>query len=148
MHTTLVIMAAGVGSRFGKGIKQLAKMGPGGEVIMDYSIYDAKQAGFDKVVFIIRKDIEAEFREVIGDRIAKQIQVEYVYQELSDLPAGFTVPEGRTKPWGTGQAILCCRGVVKEPFVIINAVAAAGKLGFDEYVGLLSRFSGMPWQGL
>ena len=91
MHTTLVIMAAGVGSRFGKGIKQLAKMGPGGEVIMDYSIYDAKQAGFDKVVFIIRKDIEAEFREVIGDRIAKQIQVEYVYQELSDLPAGFTL---------------------------------------------------------
>ena len=144
MHTTLVIMAAGVGSRFGKGIKQLAKMGPGGEVIMDYSIYDAKQAGFDKVVFIIRKDIEAEFREVIGDRIAKQIQVEYVYQELSDLPAGFTVPEGRTKPWGTGQAILCCRGVVKEPFVIINADDYYGKTAFKKLHDFLVNHETTP----
>ena len=130
MRTTLVIMAAGIGSRYGAGIKQLAKMSPNGEVIMDYSIYDAKEAGFDKVVFIIRKDIEEEFRAVIGDRIAKQIEVEYVFQELNDLPAGFTVPEGRTKPWGTGQAVLCCRGVVKEPFAIINADDYYGKEAF------------------
>ncbi len=130
MDTTLIIMAAGIGSRFGGGIKQLAKMGPSGEVIMDYSIYDAKEAGFNKVVFIIRKDIEKEFREVIGDRIAKQIKVEYVFQELNDIPEPFKVPQGRTKPWGTGQAILCCKGVVKEPFVIINADDYYGKEAF------------------
>lgn len=130
MHTTLIIMAAGIGSRFGTGIKQLAKMTSNGEIIMDYSIYDAKQAGFDKVVFIIRKDIEQEFKEVIGDRISKYIDVEYVYQELGNLPEGFIVPEGRTKPWGTGQAVLACRGVVKEPFVIINADDYYGKEAF------------------
>ena len=130
MHTTLIIMAAGIGSRFGTGIKQLAKMTTNGEIIMDYSIYDAKQAGFDKVVFIIRKDIEKEFKEVIGDRISKYIDVEYVYQELENLPEGFSVPEGRTKPWGTGQAVLACRGVVKEPFVIINADDYYGKEAF------------------
>ena len=108
-----------MGSRYG-GLKQLDGLGPNGETIMDYSIYDAKQAGFDKVVFIIRKAIEAEFREVIGDRIAKQIQVEYVYQELSDLPAGFTVPEGRTKPWGTGHALACCKGTVNGPFAVMS----------------------------
>ena len=116
MNTTLIIMAAGIGSRYGGGIKQLAKMGKHGEIIMDYSIYDAKEAGFDKVVFIIRKDIEEEFKAVIGDRIRKHIDVEYVFQELSDIPEGFQVPEGRTKPWGTGQAILCCKDVVKERF--------------------------------
>ena len=84
---------------------------------MDFSIYDAKEAGFDKVVFIIRKDIEEEFRSVIGNRIGDQIEVEYVYQDLADIPAGFEVPEGRTKPWGTGQAVLCCKDVVKEPFM-------------------------------
>lgn len=130
MDTTLIIMAAGVGSRFGGGIKQLAKMGPSGEVIMDYSIYDAKEAGFNKVVFIIRKDIEEEFREVIGDRIAKQIKVEYVFQELDDIPKQFKVPKDRTKPWGTGQAILCCKDIVKEPFVIINADDYYGKEAF------------------
>lgn len=130
MHTTLIIMAAGIGSRFGTGIKQLAKMTSNGEIIMDYSIYDAKQAGFDKVVFIIRKDIEKEFKEVIGDRISQYIDVEYVYQELENLPEGFSVPEGRTKPWGTGQAVLACRGVVKEPFVIINADDYYGKEAF------------------
>ncbi len=132
MKTTLIIMAAGIGSRFGTGIKQLAKMNAFGEVIMDYSIYDAKEAGFDKVVFIIRKDIEAEFKEVIGNRIANQIEVEYVYQELSDMPNGFTVPEGRTKPWGTGQAILCCKGIVNDPFVIINADDYYGKEAFKK----------------
>ena len=130
MKTTLIIMAAGIGSRFGTGIKQLAKMSPNGEIIMDYSIYDAKEAGFDKVVFIIRKDIEEEFRSVIGNRIGDQIEVEYVYQDLADIPAGFEVPEGRTKPWGTGQAVLCCKDVVKEPFVIINADDYYGKEAF------------------
>ncbi len=102
-------MAAGIGSRFGGGIKQLAKMGPNGEIIMDYSIYDAKEAGFDKVVFIIRKDIEEEFKEVIGNRIQNHMDVEYVFQDIHDLPEGFKVPEGRTKPWGTGQAVLCAK---------------------------------------
>ena len=130
MDTTLIIMAAGIGSRFGEGIKQLAKMGPNGEIIMDYSIYDAKEAGFNKVVFIIRKDIFEEFEEVIGSRIKKQINVEYVFQELDDLPEGFKLPEGRTKPWGTGQAVLCCKDIVKEPFVIINADDYYGKEAF------------------
>lgn len=130
MNTTLIIMAAGIGSRFGGGIKQLAKMGPNGEIIMDYSIRDAKEAGFNKVVFIIRKDIFEEFEEVIGNRIKEQIDVEYVFQELDDLPEGFEVPEGRTKPWGTGQAVLCCKDVVNEPFVIINADDYYGKEAF------------------
>ena len=127
MDTTLIIMAAGIGSRYGAGIKQLAKMGPNGEIIMDYSIRDAKEAGFNKVVFIIRKDIFEEFEEIIGNRIKDQIDVEYVFQEVDDLPEGFEVPEGRTKPWGTGQAVLCCKDVVKEPFVIINADDYYGK---------------------
>ena len=130
MNTTLIIMAAGIGSRFGEGIKQLAQMGPNGEIIMDYSIHDAKEAGFNKVVFIIRKDIFKEFEEIIGNRIKEQIDVEYVFQELDDLPEGFEVPEGRTKPWGTGQAILCCKDVVNEPFVIINADDYYGKEAF------------------
>lgn len=128
--TALVIMAAGIGSRFGKGIKQLAPVGPNGEIIMDYSIRDAKEAGFNKVVFIIRKDIFEEFEEIIGSRIKDQIDVEYVFQELDDLPEGFEVPEGRTKPWGTGQAVLCCKDIVKEPFVIINADDYYGKEAF------------------
>ena len=123
----LVIMAAGIGSRFGGGIKQLAPVGPGGEIIIDYSIYDAIQAGFNKVVFIIRKDLEEDFKEIIGNRIEKIVKVEYAFQELDDLPAGFTRPEGRTKPWGTGQAILCCKAVVKEPFLVINADDYYGK---------------------
>lgn len=123
-------MAAGIGSRFGGGIKQLAKMGPNGEIIMDYSIYDAKEAGFDKVVFIIRKDIEEEFKEVIGNRIQNYMDVEYVFQDIHDLPEGFTCPEGRTKPWGTGQAVLCAKSVVDTPYVIINADDYYGKEGF------------------
>ena len=126
-NTTLLIMAAGIGSSFGKGIKQLAPVGPNGEIIMDYSIYDAIEAGFNKVVFIIRKDIEKEFKEVIGNRIQQHIQVEYVYQEITHIPSGCSVPEGRVKPWGTGQAILACKGIVNEPFVIINA---------DDYYGV------------
>ena len=127
--TTLVIMAAGIGSRFGGGIKQLEPVGPGGEIIMDYSIYDALQAGFNKVVFIIRKDLEKDFKEIIGNRIEKIVKVEYAFQELDDLPKGFTRPEGRKKPWGTGQAVLCTKGLVKEPFLVINADDYYGKEG-------------------
>lgn len=138
MDTTLVIMAAGIGSRFGGGIKQLEKMGPNGEIIMDYSIYDARKAGFNKVVFIIRKDIEADFREIVGDRISKVMKVEYVYQEIDKLPEGCRVTPGRTKPWGTGHAVLMCRDVVKEPFAVINADdfygAEAYKIIHDELV--------------
>lgn len=128
--TTLVIMAAGMGSRFGGGIKQLEPMGPNGEIIMDYSIYDAIEAGFNKVVFVTRKDLFETFKEVIGDRIARVIPVEYAFQELQDLPEGFSVPEGRTKPWGTGQAILACKDIVKEPFLVINADDYYGKTAF------------------
>ena len=125
---TLVVMAAGIGSRFGGGIKQLAPVGPSGEIIMDYSIYDAMEAGFDKVVFVIRKDLEADFKEVIGNRIEKIIDVEYAYQEVSDIPEPYkTNYAERTKPWGTGQAILCCKDVVKEPFLVINADDYYGK---------------------
>lgn len=130
MDATLIIMAAGIGSRFGTGIKQLAKMAPNGEIIMDFSIYDAKEAGFTKIVFVIRKAIEQEFKEIIGDRLSRFMPVEYVYQELDDLPEGYEVPVGRVKPWGTGQAILACKDVVKEPFVIINADDYYGKEAF------------------
>lgn len=129
--STLVIMAAGMGSRFG-GIKQLEPLGPSGEIIIDYSIYDAIEAGFNKVVFIIRKDIEKDFREVVGNHIAEHVQVEYVFQSLDDLPTGYSKPEGRVKPWGTGQAILACKDVVKEPFVVINADDYYGKEGFKK----------------
>jgi dTDP-glucose pyrophosphorylase len=130
MKTTLVIMAAGLGSRFGEGIKQLTKLGPDGEIIMDYSIYDAKEAGFDKVVFVIRKEIEEAFKEIIGNRIAKYMDVDYVFQEVENLPEGFTLPEGRTKPWGTGHAILAAKDAVSTPFVFINADDYYGKNGF------------------
>lgn len=130
--TALVIMAAGIGSRFGGGIKQLAKLGPHGEIIIDYSIHDALKAGFNKIVFIIRKDIEADFREVIGDRIARIADVEYAFQELTDLPEGFEVPEGRKKPWGTGHAILAARKVVDCPFAVINADDFYGQEGFQK----------------
>lgn len=125
--TALVIMAAGIGSRFGKGIKQLAPVGPNGEIIMDYSIHDALEAGFNKVVFIIRKDLEDEFRRVIGNRIERITEVVYAYQSLEDLPEGFKRPEGRTKPWGTGQAVLAAGKVLFEPFAVINADDYYGK---------------------
>ncbi|MEG2821844.1 MAG: sugar phosphate nucleotidyltransferase, partial [Lachnospiraceae bacterium] len=115
------------------GIKQLEAMGPHGEIIMDYSVYDAKEAGFDKVVFVIRKDLEADFKEVIGNRMEKVIEVAYAYQELSDLPEKYRGQfGGRTKPWGTGQAILCCKELVKEPFLVINADDYYGKEAFQE----------------
>jgi dTDP-glucose pyrophosphorylase len=122
-------MAAGMGSRYG-GLKQIDPVGPSGETLMDYSIYDAIQAGFGKLVFIIRKDIEDQFKEFIGTRYAKRIPVEYVYQELDKIPAGFSVPEGRTKPWGTTQAILMSTGVIHEPFAVINADDFYGAEGY------------------
>lgn len=125
--TTLVIMAAGIGSRFGKGIKQLTPVGPSGELIMDYSVHDALKAGFNNIVFIIRKDILDEFHETIGKRIEKIIDVNYVFQSLDDIPQGYEVPNGRIKPWGTGQAVLCCKGTVTTPFAVINA---------DDYYGM------------
>ena len=131
--TALVIMAAGIGSRFGGGIKQLAPVGLNGEIIMDYSIHDAIEAGFNKVVFIIRKDIEKEFKEVIGDRIASicsshNVTVDYAFQDINDIPG--ELPEGRTKPWGTGQAVLAAKKVIKIPFIVINADDYYGKEGF------------------
>lgn len=128
--TSLVIMAAGIGSRFGKGIKQLEPVGPNGEIIMDYSIYDALEAGFNKVVFIIRRDLEGEFRQVIGSRIEKKTEVAYAFQELGNLPAGFTCPPGRVKPWGTGHAVLAAGRLIDEPFAVINADDYYGKEAF------------------
>ncbi len=138
MGVSLVIMAAGIGSRFGGGIKQLTPVGPGGEIIIDYSIHDALEAGFDKIVFIIRKDLEKDFKEIIGNRIEKICKVEYVFQELDMLPEGFEKPADRTKPWGTGQAVLCCRDVVKEPFAVINADDYYGKEAFAKVYQYLS----------
>ena len=130
MRTTLLIMAAGIGSRFGTGIKQLAKVDDKDHIIMDYSIHDAIEAGFDKIVFIIRKDIEDEFKSVIGDRIEQvcanhNVEVAYAYQAIDDIPG--QLPEGRTKPWGTGQAVLAARDVVDSPFAVINADDYYGK---------------------
>ena len=135
MKTALVIMAAGIGSRFGGGIKQLEPVGLHGEIIMDYSIHDAIEAGFNKVVFIIRHDLEEVFREVIGNRIEKicaahNVEVAYAFQEKENVPAGVTVPAERKKPWGTGQAILSCKGIVDCPFIVINADDYYGKEGF------------------
>lgn len=128
---SLIIMAAGLGSRFGLSIKQLEPVGPSGETIMDYSIYDALEAGFNKIVFVIRKDIEEEFKRVVGNRVAARTEVHYVYQELHDIPLQYQEQfEERTKPWGTGQAVLCCKDVVKEPFLIINADDYYGKKAY------------------
>mgnify|MGYP001031103339 CR=1 FL=1 len=133
MNTTLLIMAAGIGSRFGTGIKQLEPVDDSNHIIMDYSIHDAIEAGFNHVVFIIRKDIEKEFKEVIGDRIASicsshNVTVDYAFQDIKDIPG--TLPEGRTKPWGTGQAVLAAKKVIKTPFIVINADDYYGKEGF------------------
>ena len=126
MRSSIVFMAAGFGSRFGGGVKQIEPVGPNGEVLMDYAVHDASAAGFDRAVFIIRKDIEADFRAGVGKRVEKKCDVEYVYQDIADLPAGFALPEGRKKPWGTGQAVLACRNVIREPFCVLNA---------DDYYG-------------
>jgi UTP-glucose-1-phosphate uridylyltransferase len=122
-------MAAGMGSRYG-GLKQIDPVGPSGETLMDYSVYDAMRAGFGKVVFVIRKDIEAAFKETIGAKFESRIPVDYVFQELTKVPAGFQVPEGRTKPWGTTQAVLVAQEAIHEPFAVINADDFYGAEGF------------------
>ena len=127
---TLVAMAAGMGSRFG-GLKQVQSVGPAGEIILDYSVYDAKSAGFDKVVFIIKKENEHEFREVVSKRIEKIIDVDYAFQEIDSLPSGFKAPNDRTKPWGTGHAVLCAENAIDSPFVVINADDYYGKGAFN-----------------
>lgn len=138
---TLLILAAGMGSRYG-GLKQIDPVGPAGETIIDYSIYDALRAGFGKLVFVIRKDIEETFRETVGARFEKRVAVDYVFQSLEDLPAKFTVPAGRTKPWGTTHAILVAADAIHEPFAAINADDFYGAQGYRELAGHLT--SGSP----
>ena len=130
MKPTLVIMAAGMGSRYG-GLKQIDPVGPSGEIVLDYSVYDAIHAGFGKVVFIIRPDIEEVFKEVVGSKLEGKVEVEYVFQTLGNIPDEFSVPEGRTKPWGTGQAVLSAHPVVNEPFAVINADDFYGRETFE-----------------
>lgn len=139
---TLVILAAGLGSRFQGGIKQLEPIDPYGHIIIDYSIHDAVEAGFNKIIFIIRHDIEADFRVAIGNRIEEKcgkngIIIEYAYQELSDIPGN--VPDGRVKPWGTGHAVLACEGLIAEPFAVINADDYYGKSGFRKAAAFLDE---------
>ena len=139
-NVTLVVMAAGIGSRFGGGIKQLEPVGPSGEIIMDYSIYDALAAGFNKVVFVIRKDLEKDFDEIIGQRIKKKVHVEYAFQETDNIPDEYKDKfSGRSKPWGTGQAILACKGIVNEPFLVINADDYYGREAYEEAYRYLTQ---------
>ena len=133
----LVIMAAGMGSRFG-GLKQIEPVDPEGHLIIDFSLFDAWRAGFRDVVFIIKREMEEEFRACIGDRMEKFFHVSYVYQELDRLPEGITRPEGRTKPWGTGHALACCKGTVNGPFAVINADDFYGRTAFSEIYDFLA----------
>ena len=126
MNASIVFMAAGFGTRFGGGVKQIEPIGPNGEVLMDYAVHDALAAGFNRVVFIIRRDLEADFRSGVGRRVEKKCDVEYVFQDVKDLPVGFAHLQNRQKPWGTGHAVLACRDVVHEPFCVLNA---------DDYYG-------------
>ena len=146
MKISLVIMAAGLGSRFGQGIKQLEAVGLNNEIIMDYSIHDAIKAGFNKIVFIIRKDIEEEFNKAIGNRIKNicdrlGVEVCYAFQSLEDLPEGVILPNERKKPWGTGQAILACKNLVNEPFAVINADDYYGKEAFEKIYNFLKDYN-------
>jgi UTP-glucose-1-phosphate uridylyltransferase len=134
MKPALVVMAAGIGSRYG-GLKQIEPVGPGGEIVIDYSVFDALRAGFGRVLFIIRKEIEAPFRAIVDRHFSNRIPVDYVFQELEALPGGFRAPPERTKPWGTGHAILQCKGFIKEPFAVINADDFYGRRSFE----ILSR---------
>lgn len=136
MQTTLIVLAAGMGSRYG-GLKQMDPMGPSGETVLDYSVFDAIRAGFDKVIFIIRTDFEEQFRKQVVSKFKNKIQVELVFQTLDDLPKGFTVPEGRVKPWGTTHAILAARHSVNEPFAIINADDFYGRDGLQQVADAL-----------
>lgn len=140
MGVTLVVMAAGVGSRYG-GIKQLDSFGPRGEVIMDYGVFDAVRAGFDKVVIVIRKEIEKDFREVIGNRLLKEacVPIIYTYQDVNILPEGFSNTYNRTKPWGTGQAVLTTKDYIDEPFLVINADDFYGRTSYEKMYKFLSE---------
>jgi hypothetical protein len=138
MDPALVVMAAGIGSRYG-GFKQIDPIGPGGEIVLDYSIYDALKAGFGKVVFVIRKDIEIAFREKIGSTVEKRVNTTYIYQELCDVPAGFSVPNERKKPWGTAHAVLCCKKSVYTPFAVINADDFYGATAYQGLAQYLRR---------
>jgi hypothetical protein len=142
---TLLVLAAGMGSRYG-GLKQIDPVGPGGETIIDYSIYDAMRAGFGKLVFVIRSDIEQQFKEIVGARFEKRIAVEYVFQELDKLPPGFSVPAGRLKPWGTTHAILMAADVIREPFAAINADDFYGRQAYQLIAQHLT--SGTPDYGM
>ena len=140
----LVIMAAGMGSRYG-GLKQIDPVDPEGHIIMDFSIYDAQRAGFEEVVFVIRRENEQLFREAIGDRVSRKMKVSYAFQELSDLPEGFRVPEGRTKPWGTGHAVLSAAAVTDGPFAVINADDYYGEHAFRLIYDYLMNMQEKDW---
>ena len=140
----LAVMAAGIGSRYGQGIKQLAGVGPAGEIILDYSLYDAREAGFEKVVFIIRHSLEEDFKRIIGKRAEKIMEVAYAFQEKEDLPEGFVCPAERVKPWGTGQAVLAAAREIDGPFAVINADDYYGKTAFRVLYDYLSRLPENP----
>ncbi len=144
--TELLIMAAGMGSRFG-GLKQIEPLGPSSEIILDFSVSDAKKAGFDRAVIVIKKAIEKEFREACGKRIEKIMDVEYVFQELDKLPEGYSVPEGRVKPWGTGHAVLCARDAITSPFAVINADDFYGPQAYKLIHDFLANNEGMCMVG-
>lgn len=137
MKPTLLILAAGIGSRYG-GLKQIDPVGPGGQTILDYSVFDAKRAGFGKIVFIIRKDIEDDFKSVFADRLSKTIPIDWVFQEIDKLPEGIKPPEGRIKPWGTGHAVMMAADKINEPFVVINADDFYGREAFEKAVEYFS----------
>ena len=141
MHTTLLVMAAGMGSRFG-GNKQIAKVGPGGELLLHYSIHDAHKAGFDKVVFVIKRAMEKDFRELLGASIPADMEVHYAFQEFDSLPGGFVPPEGRVKPYGTVHAVLVAKDVIDEPFAVINADDYYGQDAFVTMAESLHRMRG------
>lgn len=140
MQPTLVIMAAGIGSRYG-GLKQIEPVGPAGEIMLDYSVFDASREGFTKFVFIIRHDLEKDFKTIVSSHFARQLRVEYVFQELTDLPADFSVPNDREKPWGTAHAILCCRDMVHDPFAVINADDFYGRQAYHVLGNYLRQLS-------
>lgn len=140
MGLSLLILAAGMGSRYG-GLKQLDQMGPNGETVMDYSVFDAMRAGFDRIIFVIRKDFEEEFKKVIAKRYENKINIEFAFQDLHDLPAGFTPPAERIKPWGTGHAVYAARNLLNEPFAVINADDFYGK---DSYAQLAEYLKNPP----
>lgn len=140
MNVSLIIMAAGMGSRYG-GLKQIDPLGPNGEILIEYAIFDAIRAGFTKVIFVIRKDFESDFKKRISNKFDDHIEVRYAFQSLDDLPKNFVVPKGRTKPWGTGQAVLCCKELINEPFVVQNA---DDFYGADAYQTIFKAFKILP----